>query len=464
MRIFAMVCILICITASLPSLTEGQGVDGVSIVMNGESRRTDLNGNDIIVAGIFHNITISLDAPSDDVLVKAYLEAGAPVANLTNTYSWSYNNDVWADDLYNNYYLNASASSRAGNDLHFNVAIDKISVTGIWRIVVLVGAQEEHNDTFLVEEPVAAIFMSAPTFDIRIIPYGSGHISSYVPGDPSASEYLTTRNLGNIPLDVTITYDTLNSLFGTTNSTGVWHPGEERTHYIDFQAQSWSPRKFQVKGEIHGEPRLLATPQTISCTVTPQTTFKVMVIVARQGYEVFQLDGITVQYKPLFPSRYKESLEVSLYVTGTSNGYLSVEGEKVSVSSVEYLDEPRDSPFLMNLRDDIETHILVNITCSVALLHGQSSMIAHTNFTVELDDFSDSGTFQNTIIVGAVSGGGDDDIGLGPPSMIAIAFIVITLVALVLFTWRTRRKTELVKRKELEDRIRKRKERSRRER
>ena len=118
----------------------------------------------------------------------------------------------------------------------------------------------------------------------------------------------------------------------------------------------------------------------------------------------------------------------------------------------------------MHLRDDSEVQILVNVTCSVALLHGQSSMIAHTNFTIELDDFSDSGTFQNTIIVGAVSGGGDDNIGLGPPSMMAIAFIIITLVALALFTWRTRRKAELEKRKELEDRIRRKKEISKKQR
>ena len=104
-KIVALLCVFICVAASVPTGTDGQNVDSVSIIMLGESRRVGLDGNDIMVAGIFHDLTVRLSSAADNITVMAYSEKAFPVANYTNTYLWSYQYGVWSDDIYD-YYLN----------------------------------------------------------------------------------------------------------------------------------------------------------------------------------------------------------------------------------------------------------------------------------------------------------------------------------------------------------------------
>lgn len=439
--------------SAMPSPASAQSLDFFSIRMVGYPSRANT-----MVAGLFHNVTVALDGPSDDVVVKANFNSPFTDAGINNTYRWSYNAGAWTDELYD-YYINTSACLRAEDKFHFVVAVDSTVNHGSWRWIVDVDGSEVYNNSFYVEEPVAGIRMSSPTFYFRIFPYNTGYISSYIPGEPANSSYFTTENIGNTPLDISISYESLNSLFSTSNSTGTWETGEKRSHYIEFQAQSWSPRKFEVKGVIHGQPKLLATPQTVSLTVTPSTTYDVVVTVARQGYDVFQFGNIVAQYKNLYPSKYGKSLNLDLFLTareGTDSAYLGAETNNLTINKITYLDEDRNSPFLLSVNDVDEAHVIVNVSCTTRPARGQTSILTYANFRIELNDFSDSDTFTSTVIVAQVSGG-DDDPGLGPPSMIALAFILIMIMLIGLFVWQTRRKAELKKRIELEERIRRRK-------
>jgi hypothetical protein len=444
-------------------LAKGQATAiSVEINMVGEPRRPNGLGQDVLVGGLYHNVTVGLNVTSDNVQLLAYYSGVVTETNRTNAYMFNYTSGVWTDGLYN-YYLNASACSRTGDVFQFVAALDQTASVGNWSLAVLVDGAEMENRTFMVEAPIAGIYMSAPTFYFRIEPFGSGFKSSYNSADPNNSTGLTTRNIGNTPLDVEIYYNNYNALFETSNYTGVFHPGEERIHYVDFQAQSWSPRKMEVQGFIHGEPRLLATPDTISCTVTPQTSFSVVVIVARQGFDIFQMSGVAVQYKQLLPAKYKDSINLDLYLTGTNNTYFSVNGYKLDVNSVNYEGQTFDQPFQLSLRDDVEAHVLVNVTCSIKPPKGEGSMMAYVNYTVELTDFSDSGTCTSSIIV-APTAEESQPIGLGSPSVLAIIFVVSAILIITAFALYSRRKVVVEKRSTLEERIRKRKEKARRQR
>ncbi len=462
-RIVVLFGALMLISSWLPTASQAQVVDSVTIAMLDYPPRQATSGDYALVGGVLHNITVSLSQASDNVRLTAYLDAELNATNNTNYYQWSYQAGNWSDDLYA-YFIREAESSRQGNTFNFIIGTAAGAQEGTWRLAIFVDDVEEYNNTFELERPWAGISMTAPTFYFQVVPYGSGYINSYNAADPVNSTDFNTKNIGNVPIDMSITFDQFNAQFATSNSTGIFSPGEERVHFVEFQAQPWSPRKFTVKGRVSGEPQILVTPATVSCSVAPQTVFDVVVIVARQGYDVFQIEGVTVQYKRLFAAQYRNSVTMDLYLTGNRSLYFGVDGDNLTISDVQYLGESRNHNFLMSVRDDSEAHVVVNITCSIPPPRSQSSMSTYANFAVELSDFSDSGTFAAVVVVGQGAADDDDDIGLGPPSMIALVIILVAVCILAVFLFKTKRDAELERRRELEDRIRQRKEKVRKRR
>ena len=462
-RIVVLFGALMLISSWLPTASQAQVVDSVTIAMLDYPPRQATSGDYALVGGVLHNITVSLSQASDNVRLTAYLDTELNATNNTNYYQWSHQAGNWSDELYA-YFIREAESSRQGNTFSFIIGTAAGAQEGTWRLAVFVDDVEEYNNTFELERPWAGISMTAPTFYFQVVPYGSGYISSYNAADPVNSTDFNTRNIGNVPIEMSITFDQFNAQFGTTNSTGIFSPGDDRTHFVEFQAQPWSPRKFTVKGRVTGEPQILVTPATVSCNVAPQTVFDVVVIVARQGYDVFQIEGVTVQYKRLFPAQYRGTIKMDLYLTGNRSVYFGADGDNLTISDIHYLGESKNDNFLLSLRDDSEAHITVNVTCSYPPPRGQSSMSAYANFAIELSDFSDSGTFAAVVVVGQSSGGGDDDPGLGPPSLIALAVILAAVCIIGVFLFKTKRDAELERRSEMEDRIRRRKEKAKKRR
>jgi hypothetical protein len=102
-----------------------------------------------IVAGIIHNITLSISQASANVTLRAYFSGSIIIANNTNNYSWSYSSGVWADDLYGYYIKNESA--RYGTAYCFNIALDSTAWVGNWRFVTIVNGTEVSNNIIMVE-------------------------------------------------------------------------------------------------------------------------------------------------------------------------------------------------------------------------------------------------------------------------------------------------------------------------
>jgi cbb3-type cytochrome oxidase subunit 3 len=454
-KFVSLLIVLILVSLALPLGSEAQVVtSAMTITMGGLQHTT-------IVAGIIHNITLSISQASANVTLRAYFSGSIIIANNTNNYSWSYSSGVWADDLYGYYIKNESA--RYGTAYCFNIALDSTAWVGNWRFVTIVNGTEVSNNIIMVERPVAGLSMSAPTFYFQVVPYGTGFISSWKSNDVVNSSSLSTKNIGNVPMTFRITYETMNSLFTTTNSTGTSNPEEQRTHFISFQAQSWSPRKFTVKGKVNGEPQLLMTPNTVTTIVAAQTTFDVVVTVARPGYQIYQMDGVTVQYKSFYSSAYKQKLSLDMYLTGNKSVYLSQDVKNLTFNNYyNQVTQETTDDILFALRDDVEQQVVVNITCSSAPPWKQPSMITYANFNLSLSDNTGTGRFTSNVVVSSVPE--ENNEFPVPMNVFVIVILVIVFVAIALFMFRAYRKTEEEKRKELEEKIRRKKERARKQR
>lgn len=458
-RFVIVLLLLLLVTLPLQSVYRAQAMPEMTIYMGSNLKTT-------VVAGIIHNISISLAQASDDVVLKAYLSAGFTNSNSTNNVSWSYSSGVWSDDLYDYYIKNESA--RFGNVFCFHVALDSQAIPGQWRFVTYVDGIESSNRPVIVEAPVAGISMSAPTFYFNVIPYGTGYISSWKSDNVSASEYMSTKNIGNVPLTLKISFESINtfgtsSSFGATNSTGTYMPQEQRHHFVDFQAQAWSPRKFTVKGFVSGEPQLVMTPNTVSTIIAPRTTFDVVVTVARPGYDVYQMDGVSVQYKAFYYSAYKQKMALDMYITGNKSVYLNQDMMNLTFNHFLFQNAATSEEILLVLSDNVEQHVTVNLTCSSQPPWKQPSMIAYANFNLRLADSpSTTGRFTTNIVVSATAEA-ENEIPISA-SIIVIIVLVIVFIVIGAFLFKVYRKTEEQRRKELEDRIRKKKERAKKQR
>lgn len=458
-KFVSLLLVLIFVSLALPFNSDAQVTSPtITVMMGGLNQET-------IVAGIIHNITLGLTHASTDVVLKAYFSGSFTIANSTNNYSWSYSSGVWTDDLYGYYIKNESA--RYGDDYCFNIALDAKAIEGNWRFVALADGVEVINSLILVEKPIAGISMSSPTFYFHVVPYGTGFISSWKPDDLANSTYISTKNIGNVPMTFSITYETMNSLFTTSNSTGTYYPTQSnevgKIHYISFQAQGWSPRKFNVKGLIRGEPQLLMTPDTVTTIVAPQTTFDVVVTVARPGYQIYQMDGVTVQYKSFYSSAYKQKLSLDLYFTGSNKSvYLNQDMQNLTFNNYYNQALESNDDLLLVLREDIEQQVIVNITCSSAPPWKQPSMITYANFNLNLADNTGTGKFTSNIVVSS-SGEEDNEFPVSTNVFVVIVLVVV-FVVIATFMFRTYKKTEEEKRKELEEKIRRKKERAKNQR
>jgi hypothetical protein len=329
--------------------------------------------------------------------------------------------------------------------------------------VTIVDGTEISNKNILVEKPVPGLSMSAPTFYFNIAPYGTGFISSWNTNVPANSTSLSTKNTGNVPLTFRITYESMNNLFTTSNSTGTSNPAEERTHFINFQAQSWSPRQFTIKGTVNGEPQLLMTPNTVTTIVAVQTTFDVVVTVARPGYQIYQMDGVTVQYKSFYRSAYyRQSLSLNMYITGNKSVYLSPDMNNLTFNNFENQGTKTQEDLLLVLNDLTEQHIIANITCSSAPPWKQPTMMAYANFNLSLSDNTGTGRFTSNVVVSATAE--ENNEFPVPLNVFIVLVLAIVFIVIAIFMFGAYRKTEEEKRKELEDKIRRKKERARKQR
>ncbi|MDO9537344.1 MAG: hypothetical protein Q7J68_03390 [Thermoplasmata archaeon] len=460
LRFVGLLIVIMLITLPLHINSEAQATATMTIKMNDVERTNNM------VAGVIHNVTIVLPAISDNVTIKAYLQSGYSISNRTNNYSWSYKAGIWTDDLYTNYYLKNDSASY-GLSLCFNIAVDATAIASTWCFITYSNDISIIDKLITIETPWAGISMSAPTFYFRVIPYGTGYISSWKSDDAVNSTYLTTKNIGNVPLILTITFESLNAFgsansFLSTNTTGTFVPNEERRHFIDFQAQSWSPRKSSVKGYINGDPQLLMTPGTVTTKITPQTTFDIVVTVARPGYEVFQMDGVSVQYKTFYTSAYKQTLSLDMYLTGNKTIFLNHDMTNLTFDHFFNQGERTEDELVFSLTDNTEQQVIVNITCSSQPPWKQPSMLAYANFDLRLADNAGTGRFTSTVVVSATA-----EVTVNPmtqPSVIVIIILIVVFIVIGILLFRTYKKTEEERRKELEDNIRKKKERARKQR
>lgn len=452
-RFLSLLIVMVLISLQFQLSSEGQAASSMTIMMGGMEKTE-------IVAGLIHNITVSLPSASDNVWINASLASGFTASSFNNNYSWSYISGAWTDELYD-YYIDSN-SVRNGNSYSFYIALDSNATVGDWHFKIQADGVQMLSETVTVVTPRAGIWMSAPTFYLQLSPFGTGLVSSWRPDNATLNSYMTTRNTGNVPLTFQITFQSMSSQFTATNSSGTYLPGEERQHYVNFQATSMSPQKFTVKGLIRGEPQLLMTPNTVATIVAPATTFDVVVTVARPGYIIFQMEGVSVQYKSYYTSVHKASVTLDMYFTGNRSINLNQEMANLTFDNYYTADAESAEDLFMTLSDTLEQRVFVNVTCSEAP-PANSTMMAHANFNIGLVGTTTTGTFTSNVIV-TPSAPEEPGMSSSTFNLLVVIILVTVFIAIGLVLFRAQRKAESEKRKELEDKIRRKKEKAKKQR
>jgi len=431
-------------------------ISSVGFNMPGEAPRFTNGGVPIMVAGVLHYINVTVAAPHTNVTIVCHTGATAPaIQNDTNYYSWAYKNGVWSDVKYGSYINLSQCSNQINNVYKFAVGMAASATEGTWNFTILVDGTLDWASDMAVEAPNAGFSLSRPDFFFTVSPFQTQSVSSYDPTNQSF--YVRSTNMGNVPLKWEFRFNPLGSYFTISNDSTVSHPGEQRLHYIGFNAPSWSPRELKVTGTIKGEPTYFTSAATVALVPAFEQGFSITVNVQRSGYTLLNFGKVIVQYVKNVPLlKFGNSTTIDAYFTGEGSATLALEGDNITITSATVDDVSVDpANIVMTLSNVTEKHLRITIKAEKA---SQTAFTARIIYTL---GWSDAGAareelFSTAVTVDKVPAGYEEPVEINWMAIIAIVAIVAVLFGFMAYY-------SILKKKEKEQRRQKKKGRGKRE-
>jgi hypothetical protein len=401
--------------------------------MPGESPRFTDGNVPIIVAGVLHYINVSVDAAHSNVTIVCHPGTTVPtVQNDTNYYSWAWRNGVWSDAKYGTYINLSQCSVGANNIYKFAVGMAASASNGIWNLTIFVDGVVDWAGDVAIEAPNAGFSLSRPDFFFTVSPFRTQSVSSYDPTNQSF--YVRSNNMGNVPLKWQFSFNPLGSYFTISNDSTVSHPGEQRLHYIGFNAPSWSPRELKVKGTIKGEPTYFTSAATVALVPAFEQEFSISVNVQRSGYTLLDFGKVTVQYVKNVPLlKFGNSTTIDAYFTGEGSATLALEEDNITITSATLDDVTVDpASIVMTLSNTTERHLRITLKAEKA------SQTAFTARIIYKLGWSDGGAareelFSTAVTVDKVPTGYKEPVNINWLAIIAIIAVVVVLVGFMAY-------------------------------
>lgn len=408
------------------------GVTSMGIYMPGESPIVNATGVPVIIAGVIHAIDIATDIPASNVTIVGFKGATPPAAqNDTNYYSWACVNGAFSDVEYG-MYLNSSSSAPSSTTYNFRVGMSASAEPGAWNLSVYLDGVLDHAGDVEVRSPDAGFALSRPDFYFSVTPFQAASVSSY--SQNNQSFHVRSNNAGNVPLILEFRFEPLGQYFTITNDSTVFHVGEMRYHYIGFDAPSWSPREFTVKGTVRGEPQYLITPATVALVPAFEQEFDITVRVQRTGYTLLDFGTVAVQYVKNVPLlEFDASTSVDAYFTGQGTVTLSLEEDNITITSATVDDVGVDpANIVMTLSNTTERHLRITVKAELAR---QAAFTAHIVYRLTWSDAAGAHDeyFETSITVNRVPANYTEPTDINWMAIIAIVSVVAVLVGFMAY-------------------------------
>jgi hypothetical protein len=364
------------------ALADNQAI--VNIHMIHQNPRQAL-GNPAIVAGIWHNINVTLESNNFQQLnIEFYKGNSKPDSkdrDSTNYYEWEYNANTrqWADALrYGGYnYLNSDLSQKNGNTYSFCIGVNFNAVTGDYSYIKNKNTIYYENFTLNIYEDDNEINSGNVVVEIPITGIARPHgdlirfnVDPFTKMTDDADDYFKIENKGNIPLIIDIDYGE-NSDILEVPGLGSIIPAFESFTYdeIKVHSKSWKPGIIN----IDGPPVEGAIPEGYKITTAPLSFSPVPGIdspdfeirVGRGTYElkeeIFENTDISFQYPTSLSMSEGEEKEIIVYVSGNGPVTLNFGTENIKIKKIIYQNTETSTPININSKNTSEYPVKIRI-------------------------------------------------------------------------------------------------------
>lgn len=364
-------------------------------------------GKPKIVAGFWHLITFNgLSGTNSALTLTAYMGTTIPVEKTVNNfYQWEYTPLVttpWQrKTTYGNLTIDPSRSEVGSHAITFCVGIpdnlpNEIFYNEEWTIELSSNDVTLYKDSFYLEKPTRGFAKSRGD---RL----SFFVDPFTEMQAMASDYLTLRNTGNVPLNITIDFKTLNNRLIYTETSDQIPANNQQNYKLELVTQSWKPQRISQRGEAKASvsEHYLLDDDVSGTTISLQAALvidvpTINIFVGHRNYELTTLDestGFSFQHQRSVSMGEGETRTIYAYLSGDGTASVSIQVDtNVSLIQMTRNDRPIQSPFTIISTNTEEQVIGVQIK---AISENRNGLIT---YTIETD--RGTNTFTTRINVG----------------------------------------------------------------
>lgn len=331
---------------------------GISMHVISSPTNSSVNGIPLLLTDVWNYVNVTIQPnPTEGVSLIAFYGNTVP-SNRTplNYYEWAYSesNNSWYDPIYGNY-VNVSLSSVHGNEYSFVSGMYDKADVGTWTLEIFNGSNFIDQLEFDVSQPAIGLVVSAPAFDVVVEPFTNNAVNSSEFG-----ELEMTKNSGSIPETVTFNFGASNSFISATLNNLTVQPGETVYHSITVYARNWSPQIINFSGTVTAEFTDQIQGQNYAQYV-PDVQFPVngAIYVGHEGYAIYALSNVTVQFRSSATAAYGEMDIIGIYLSGNGPVTVNVSSSALKVLFVSGGNENYTSSVSFVLSKGTETEVKI---------------------------------------------------------------------------------------------------------
>ncbi len=378
---------------SLFGLVPASASEGLEIglQMPGETPLTNAQGQLVWVAGVWHDLSLTLESPTQETLTIEASALGVPGGDIGSHYKWERDEqtDTWSDLLYG-LFIRAELSRSIGDEVVFRLGIDAGAVAGAWSIIVTQDGALVGDQSIEVRSPRMAFGVSSADFNLRGEPFKGEELFS-----EDRNQYLRIINNGNVPLSLSVTFDRLQSRLRVVNPSDVVHVHSETKYFLSADIDPRPPQIVEVEGiarvEVSGR---IPSPGASQILPALESDFDLKVVIGRSGYTVQAFGNVVFQTLDSLRADYGSIVTWNVFLTGDEDVTVDVGVTGAHLVGVFQGDTPLTLPALLSPPANAE------LALTLQVLADHPSTWAEVVFALELPRTGEVQLFRTSIIVG----------------------------------------------------------------
>ncbi len=378
---------------SLFGLVPASASEGLEIglQMPGETPLTNAQGQPVWVAGVWHELSLTLESPIQETLGIEASALGVSGGGVGSHYKWERDEqtDTWSDLLYG-LFIRPELSRSTGDEVIFHLGIDAGAVAGAWSIIVTRDGALVGDQSIEVRSPRMAYGVSSADFNLRGEPFQGVELFS-----EDRNQYLRIINNGNVPLSLSVAFDRLQSRLRVVNPSDIVHVHSETKYFLSANIDPRPPQIVEVKGIARVEVSGLI-PSAGASQIIPalESEFDLKVIIGRSGYIVQAFGNIVFQTLDSLRADYGSVVTWNVFLTGDEDVAVDVGVTGARLVGVFQGDTPLTLPVLLRPSANSE------LALTLQVLANHPSTWAEVVFALELPRTGEVQLFRTSIIVG----------------------------------------------------------------